>query len=282
MYTATSPQENWNDLGRILKKYLLTASVPLMANSVIQAGGKFSNDKYFQILNEYKEKNDKKIPYYLFNTAWGNLMIEGLTDVFMQRLLGTQADMESYRTRSEKYLRVLNDMFGTHDGDNDLTAIIASFFDLLKDYLCRNMLFLPEAVKSQSVDAVMTASEEIYAARRLRHDKSEDETRKYYIPFEEQPYTKSLLEQIHEIAKDMKSHPKAQHYLVVAELIHTLFIYVYMVEFVHKWPGVKGVYFKDSPAFRFGRDHNLYSFLSTADYIKVFREVEEASKKSDD
>lgn len=281
MYTATSPQENWNDLCRILKKYLLNTSVPLMTNPIILSAGKFYNNGYYQIINEYKEK-EIPVPYHLTNTAWENLLIEGLTDVFMQRLLGTQADMESYRVRSEKYLRVLNDMFGTHDGDNDLPAIIASFFDLLKDYLCRNMLFLSEEVKSQSVDAVMTASQEIYAARRLRHDKPEDETRRYYIPFEEQLYTKSLLEQIHEIAKDMKNHPKAQHYLVVAELIHTLFIYVYMVEYVHQWPRVKSVSFKDSPALRFGREHNLYTFLSSADYIKVFREVEEASKKSDD
>ena len=69
---------------------------------------------------------------------------------------------------------------------------------------------------------------------------------------------------------DPKKHPKAQHYLVIAEHIQTLFIYVYMVEFVKKYPGMKGTRFEDNAASRHDRENNLFTFLSHADYRKYF------------
>lgn len=271
-----SPQENWHDLCQLLQNNLLSTSVPLMFNPLLQNPMvlNLKNESYEKLLLKYKRN-------YQMRETWEFLLTQGLTEVFKLRLLGSQADMDKYRKRSDKYLRVLNDMFGIHDSKNDLSYITQSFFSMLKDYLCRNMPFLPSTYRSEEAVNIMKKCREIYADRRL-HDNpstqeepssdgaSPDVVRYFYIPFEEQNYTNNLLNQADEIAVDPKKHPKAQHYLVIAEHIQTLFIYVYMVEFVKKYPGMKGTRFEDNAASRHDRENNLFTFLSHADYRKYF------------
>lgn len=277
MSTPISHQENWHDLCGILRKYLLTTSVPIIFGEVYnssKAAYQLSNDSY----KSFRESNWHN---HTAKEAWASLFRQAITDTFMQRLLGSQSDMDSYRARSTKYLKTLNNMFGTHNGDDDMTNITISFFELLKDYICRNMPGLPAEIKEQSTDRVMTACREIYAAHRLRDDKPENLDRKFYIAFDERAYSSSLLTLIDEISANVENHPLTRHYLVVAEYIHVLFIYVYMIEFVKFFPSVKGKPRQKSPVIEHDRKNNLFVWLSQMDFTKEYNELEEQKKKSD-
>ena len=145
-----SPQENWHDLCQLLQNNLLSTSVPLMFNPLLQNPMvlNLKNESYEKLLLKYKRN-------YQMRETWEFLLTQGLTEVFKLRLLGSQADMDKYRKRSDKYLRVLNDMFGIHDSKNDLSYITQSFFSMLKDYLCRNMPFLPSTYRSEEAVNIM-------------------------------------------------------------------------------------------------------------------------------
>ena len=280
MKKTLSPQENWHDLCQLLQNYLLTTSVPLIFGPLLMNPHVLKNESYQQLRQEFERKDQLRAVRHQLREVWNDLLRQNLTEVFKLRLLGSQTDLDKYRKRSVKYLRVLNDMFGTHDSYNDLSVITESFFHLLKDYLCRNMPYLPTAYQGEEVLHVMRKCREIYSDRRYRdrpseyvHLQPDDEARPFYIPFEEQSYTGKLLKQTDEIAADMKKHPKAQHYLVLSEHIQTLFIYVYMVEFVKNYPGMKGKPFEDNDALRHDRRYNLFTFLSYVDYIVVYEDL---------
>lgn len=288
MSTPISHQENWHDLCSILQKYLLLTSVPFIFRELYNSEKKSrqlcNNEKFKALLEDsYNEGNDKGNPKYsnsTFNETWAILLRQAITDTFMQRLLGSQSDMESYRARSTKYLNTLNNMFGTHDGDDDMTNITMSFFELLKDYICRNMPGLSDDVKEQTPDRVMYACRKIYFGHRFRDDKSENQNRKFYIAFDERAYSSSLLTLIDEISANVDNHPLTRHYLVVAEYIHVLFIYVYMIEFVKFFPSVKGKPRQKSSAIEHDRKNNLFVWLSQMNFIEVYEEVKKSKEKS--
>jgi len=300
MSTPISHQENWYDLCGILRKYLLTSSVPFLFRELYNSEEKsrqlcelYNNEEKSRQLcnkeefitflkNNYNESNDKGYTNYsnpTFNETWASLFRQAITDTFMQRLLGSQSDMETYRARSTKYLKTLNNMFGTHNGDEDMSNITISFFELLKDYICRNLPGLFDDVKEQSPDRVMSACRKIYAGHRFRNSNSRD-VNPFYIPFDRRAFSSSLLTLIDEISVDMEKHPLTRHYLVVAEYIHTLFIYVYMIEFVKFYPSDKDKNRLKSTVIEHDRNNNLFIWLSQMNFIKVYNEIKNSKKKS--
>ena len=140
---------------------------------------------------------------------------------------------------------------------------------------------ISDEIKEQTSGRVMTACREIYAAHRLRDDKLENLDRKFYIAFDERAYSSSLLTLIDEISANVENHPLTRHYLVVAEYIHVLFIYVYMIEFVKFFPSVKGKPRQKSPVIEHDRKNNLFVWLSQMDFTKEYNELDEQNKKSD-
>jgi len=293
MSSQMSPNNNWHNLCRIMYDYLLSTSVPLIFNPLLSDKKrleKLFNQEYYGLTmlrrdpDKVKEVWDRVlkegVPEELLadekefgpvwdkiRETWEQFLKEVLVEVFKERLLGSQSDMSAYHKRSDKYLHILNEMFGKGDTEYDLYSITVTYFDMLKDYLCRNMPFLPVDICQRPVDEVMAACQEIYAARRLYHNKTEDVDRELYIAFNEMSYSSSLLTMTLEIAKDMKNHPKAQYYLVVSEYIHTLFIYVYMVEYVKFLPFVKGEPFEDTEVLKQDRYFNLFKYLGQVKFI---------------
>lgn len=287
MSTPISHQENWHDLCSILQKYLLLTSVPFIFRELYNSEEKSrqlcNKEEFIALLrNSYNEGNDKGNPKYsnsTFNETWAILLRQAITDTFMQRLLGSQSDMESYRARSTKYLNTLNNMFGTHDGDEDMTNITISFFELLKDYICRNLPGLYDDIKEQTPDRVMSACRKIYVGHRFRNYQSKD-VNHFYIPFERRAFSSSLLTLIDEITANVENHPLTRHYLVVAEYIHVLFIYVYMIEFVKLYPSNKDKTLLKSTAIEHDRKNNLFVWLSQMNFIEVYDEVKKSKGKS--
>lgn len=295
-----SPNDTWNDLCRILNNYLLTTSVPLMFRPFLEFDSlkKLYNVSYRNFNEMRKEKKktpdakdnpvnkdlkknknkDKDESKTTPNDVWEHLLRNALTDAFKHRLLGTQSDMKSYRQRSEKYLRVWQDILGAGDTDNKLDGITESYFDMLKDYLCRNMPFLPENITERPVTEVMKACQQVYKERRFCHNLEGDVEKWFYINFEEQSYTTSLLSLTYEIAQNMQGHPKARHFLMVSSYIHTLFIYVYMVEFVKNFPYAKGKWVNKDAALELGMNYNLFKFLAKADFIGTFEMLEQEAR----
>lgn len=295
-----SPNDTWNDLCRILNNYLLTTSVPLMFRPFLEFNSlkKLQNASYinFNKMRTEKKENveansnpnkiagkkygnkDKDEPKTTPNDVWEYLMRTALTDVFKHRLLGTQSDMKTYHQRSEKYLRVWKDILGAGDTDNTQTGITESYFDMLKDYLCRNMPFLPEDMAECPVTEVMKACQQVYEERRFCHNQEGNVEKWFYIDFEKQSYTTSLLSLTYEIAQDMQGHPKARHFLMVSSYIHTLFIYVYMVEFVKNFPYAKGKWVNKDAALELGMNYNLFKFLAKADFIGTFEMLEQEAR----
>ena len=282
MYSKKSPQENWHQIRHILKDYLMNTAVPIVFESLLRQTKYLNNPGYRSLTatpsseNGADGKSGEKpfIRYNLVHEAWENLLKEGLTDVFIHRLLGSQTDMCTYWDNSEKYRAFFTDILGGMDKSSELKTLTKSYFEMLKDYLCRNMPGMPVAFHQLAVGQVMKACRMIYQAHRLRDDRESNENRTFYIDFEEQAYSSSLLTLLDEIAVHMESHPKIQYYLVIAEYIHTLFMYVYMVEFVKLYPNRKGQTRERNPELDQGRYHNLFKYLGKVDYLKEYRRLE--------
>ena len=272
MDMSKSPQENWHQIRHILQKYLLNTSVPLIFKDLISRPYLLKNAGYNQFIT------DRKIDHCVYE-SWEILLKAALTDIFIHRLLGSQADMHVYWRRSEKYREVFNDIFGVLNMDSDLQTLTKSFFGMLKDYLCRNMNGMPANCETLPVRDVLEQCRKIYHMHSLRNDKEEDINRIHYIAFEEQTYASSLLTLLDEIAENMEGHPKTRYYLVAAEYIHTLFIYVYMVEFVKLYPSIKGLSFKDNDVMRHEREYNLFKELGKMDFMSVYHIVFAKMKK---
>jgi len=265
MSKKIAPQRNWNQIRHILREYLLKTSVPIIFKRFLyqlKDVEKSCNRKYREFLQNKERDN-------LVHAAWENLLKDGLIEVYVHRLLGSQSDMVAYMRRSEKYLTMFNDLFGVGGNDSDMTSLTRQYFGMLNDYICRNMRGLPASALGSPVE-VLVACRDLYHAHSLRDDRSDDMPRREYIDFEKDTYTSSLLSLADEIAGNINSHPRNQYYLVLAELIQTLFIYVYMVEFVKRYPTVKGKEKFVTPESERDERHNLFVHLSTVKFEEEY------------
>ena len=272
MSIIISPQSNWHQLCHIIKDYLLPTTIPLLFRDLIHKPKHLkTNADYSTFLESHKR--DSQV-----YEAWQKLLNEGLVDVFIHRLLGSQTDMAGYRERSAKYRMVFNDIFGCMDMNSYQTVVIHSFIDMLKDYLCRNMQGLSAGSCERPAPDVLKESWKIYRAHSLRDDRETEEERLFYLSFDKEPYAFGLLTLTEEIAENVDTHPQRQNYLVMAELIHALFIYVYMVEFVKLNPSRRGVEYVETAESKQGKYHNLFRFLMKAEFTKVYQELVEKRK----
>lgn len=293
MQISKSPQQSWHIISSILQNYILITSTPLMFRDIFKKTYVFGNESYQTIYDQEKRIWDEYISspanrnqqgpshnadvykpnYVLYSEVWENLLKAGLVDVFIHRLLGSQVDMESYRARSEKYVKVFDEILGTNDQYNDLDVITRNLLEMLKDYLCRNIVDLEEKGKDMSVAEVLYAARQAYRKRRYPDNVENGSIRKYYIPFDERTYTFGLLRQMDEIAENMDMPMNTRYFLMIAEYIHTLFVYVYMVEYIKYYPSYKGFSFKILPEKLFiGCKYNLFTYLKTVDYASAYNQ----------
>lgn len=282
MQISNSLQQSWHVIGSILQNYILNTATPLIFTDLFNNYRVFNNDvckdvfisertAYEAAINN--NSNPPKPKYInLIKEVWENLLKEGLVNVFIQRLLGTQTDMETYIQRSDKYVQTFNEIIGTDGMYNDMKVIKQKIIDMLKDYLCRNVPELQETGDQLSMVQVLEATRFSYNKRRKRIDKYKNEVdRDFYLPFEEQSYASSLLLQMDEIVKNEILLVKCNHFLVCAEYIHTLFIYVYIVEYIKNYPTCKGDrYQKLSPEKEQGKNYNVFTHLKHVDFASAY------------
>ena len=250
-------QENWTAISRFIRNYLLSASVPLMFDPI--------HDSLCRIMKKnYEDLTEKERPNLKSNEArnvWENLLKELLVDVFVQRLLGSQAKMEALRERSDRCLDYLNDLLGTEDPVRTLPQLVTGYMELLQDYLLRNMSHLPENKQQMSLEELVDASIKIYEERKMPDNMNCQYPRDFYVPFMEQPYTRHLLLQIYHTIRHPEEYDKCKHFLTLAEYIHTLFMFVYMIEYVKMYPLARGKEVQVTKSLEHDKVYNLFTAL---------------------
>ena len=288
METKMTFQESWHDICHFFQKYLLNTAVPLIfSDDILQNPGIFGNmhfDKRTQVpsINEPAPFNSNGFLNHNHLETWEYMIKEGLIEAFRCRLLGTQTDIETYRARATQYAEVFQDVFGGLEKGSDLKTLITNFLAMMRDYLFCNLPNIEPASEVPAVSALLNKCREEYKARRFCFNKEENVVHHYYIPFEERTYTYALITQTDELAND-SSNSKFNHYLIMAELIHTLFVYVYMVEYIKLNPLVKGQSKEEmTPIMKQGCTHNLFNFLKNANYgyyYDLLQQIKQPNKK---
>ena len=274
MTPRISPQENWQDIRNLLKKYMLNTSLPLIFNEVIRRPYLMRNKGYDDYAATRKVQMEAAGRRFVREShdwsAWENMWKKSLIDVFVHRLLGSQGDLASYWLRSEKYRKLLSGIFGRTEECIDMKTLTDGFMDMLKDYLVRNMTGLSE--NGQDMDVY-----EVLVQCRTRYEKYRTADFKDYklVDFGKQTYGGALLDQMEAFAKDTGDHPKCRHYLVIMEYINTLFIYVYMVEYTKLYPYVKGERYIETDTSKREREYNLFKELERMDFMKEYRMLKE-------
>lgn len=224
----------------------------------------------------YRHGGNGKTPKFyaptLLQDVWEILFKEGMVMVFIQRLLGSQQDMETYRMRSDKYVQLLEEIIGTNNQYNEMETLTKHFMNMMKDYLCRNVPELKGADESMSIADVLETTRKAYQDRLYMDNSEAYVERLFFVRFNELSYSKALLQQMDEIATSQTLPTKCRHFLVAAEYIHTLFIYVYMVEFIKKYPFKKSDTNKVwTNELSMGSRYNLFAYLKHVDYITAYR-----------
>lgn len=284
-----SIQETWHNIRHILQNYILNTSTPLIFRDLLENPDAFENSSFAEFAqnapkpkevqsNESADSSapthegQKKYHYYYINT-WEMLLKEGLAEVFMERLLGTQEDMHTYLLHACRYSQVFNDIFGTNTRVNNLHTITIEFFEMLKDYLLRNLEgYLPPHSATTSTGQLLSACRLAYRARRFHYEGMTEELHALYVPFDKLTYSFGLIQLMDEIA-DNPEHPNCRHFLVTAEYIHTLFIYVYMVEFIKHNPLTRQQTKKDMTGQKKqAQKYNLFTHLSKLNYKYAYNE----------
>lgn len=233
--------------------------------------------------NGYAKKPVKFYPPTLLQDVWEILFKEGIVEVFIHRLLGSQQDLVAYRHRSEKYVQLFEEIIGTNNQFNEMKTITTNFMYMIKDYLCRNVPELQSLGVGMSIYEVLKATRDAYTSRRYLDNSEAYLERDFFIQFETLSYAKALLNQMDEVAQKDELPTKCNYFLVCAEYIHTLFIYVYMVEFIKKYPFKKGDTHKEwTSELRQGSKYNVFSYLKEADYSSTYQvEKKRRDKKKD-
>ena len=279
-----SIQETWHNIRHILQNYILNTSIPLIFKDLLERPEVFENTSYVEFVQNApkpKESNgssdstqeDQTYYYKNYTNTWLMVLKEGLAEVFMERLLGKQEDMYAYRLNACRYGQVFNDIFGTHTRVNNLHTITVDFFAMLKDYLLRNLEgYLPSHTVITSTGQLLSACRLAYRARRFCYEGMTEEVHPLYVPFDKLTYSFGLIQLMDEIA-DNPDHPNCRHFLVTAEYIHTLFIYVYMVEFIKHTPLTRQQTQEDmTEAKKQAQKYNLFTHLSKLNYKYYFFE----------
>lgn len=275
MIHTVETQMLWENVIHTLRDYLLNTSIPLIFQELLRDPDIFGNLKWTQLMNPQPTAANPKPKKYtrtaLHDFVWEYLLKDTLLKVFRDRLLGSQQDFGVYVRRSEKYTGLFNDMIGGKDCRTDLLAILRDTLDMVKDYLCRNLPGEETDYVHLTLGEVLNVTREAYQSRRLCNDSGEDRVRLYYIDFREQTFSSSLLLQFDEMAEDLEHHPKSRHFMVLAELLQILFIYVYMIDYIKYYPLCKG----DAPRELTRRERDekalcLLSTLETVDYKSFF------------
>lgn len=275
----------WHETMHILRDRLLNTCVPLLFKDVVADPDCFGNRKYYNFMNpQPTDRNPTPRKYEVTSLhleVWEHVFKEGLVKAFLDPLFGTQLDMDTYVARCERYYAVFNDMIGGSCSGNDLPAIIDGFLCMMKDYLCRRLSEFPDDLFHLTLKDLLEYCRETYHARRYDDSQEADKDRKFYIEFENQSYGAVLLEQMDDIAADPDSHPKCRHFLVLAELIHTLAVYVYMVEYIRYYPLCKGDDGDSlTPVQKTGRKHNLFVHLSDVNYKTAYYELKAEKERN--
>lgn len=284
-----SIQETWHNIRHILQNYILNSSIPLIFKDLLENPDAFENSTFVEFVQNQskpkekqgKESNESAVPTtegqkkyrnHYINT-WGMVLKEGLTQVFMERLLGTQEDMYAYRLNACRYSQVFDDIFGTNNRENNLHTITIEFFAMLKDYLLRNLEgYLPPHANISTTGKLLSACRLAYRARRFYYEEMTEEVHALYVPFDKLTYSFGLIQLMDEIA-DNPEHPNCQYFLVTAEYIHTLFIYVYMVEFIKHNPLTREQTKADMTAAKEqAKKYNLFTYLSKLSYKHAYYE----------
>lgn len=284
-----SIQETWHNIRHILQNYILNTSIPLIFRDLLDNPDAFENSSFVEFAqnppkpkeDQSDESSDSSVPtqdgkkkyHYYYTNTWEMVLKEGLTEVFMERLLGTQEDMFTYRLNACRYSQVFDDIFGTHTRVNNLHTITIEFFAMLKDYLLRNLEgYLPPHTVITSTGQLLTACRLAYRARRFYYEEMTEELHALYVPFDKLTYSFGLIQLMDEIA-DNPDHQNCRHFLVTAEYIHTLFIYVYMVEFIKHNPLTRQQTKEDmTEAKEQAQKFNLFTYLSKLNYKYAYFE----------
>lgn len=275
MRHAVKTQMFWEETKHTLRDYLMTTSIPIIFEKLLEEPDIFENENWENFMRPKPAPNRPAPIMYertsLHDFVWEYILKDRLFAVFYDRLLGSQTEPERYVQRSESYAALFNDIIGGSNCSNDLYGIIERFFGMVKDYLCRNLPGHESDYTCLTTQKVLSACRDAYAARRWDTETEKDEERKFYINFGQQTFSLSLLFQFDEMALDIRSHPKSRHFMVLAELLQVLFIYVYMVEYIKYYPKCKGdtvqkLTFEE----RTGRSLCLFTALAAYDYSSLF------------
>lgn len=285
MQISNSLQQSWYIISSIMENYILNTATPLLFKDLFDNYKVFRNAECKDVFLREKEswEAEKNNPnnrrnvspkfYNLIKEVWEILLKKGLVDVFIHRLLGSQADMDSYLLRSQQYVTTFNEIVGTDDLYNDMSVITQKFLTMLKDYLCRNISELQACDEQLSIAELLKTTRKAYLLRRYENNTETYVERNFYIPFEERSYAAGLIRQMDEIAINENLPNKCEYFLVAAEYIHTLFIYVYMVEYIKQYPIKKGDKFKPfTPEIKQGIAYNLFTHLKKVNFEAIYEE----------
>lgn len=274
MIHSVNTQKLWVNIIHFLRDYLLNTSTPLIFEELLRAQNPFENETWCEHMKREPTADNPESEYTrtsLHDYVWEYLLKDTLLRVFRDRLLGSQRNFEVYVQRSVTYTGLFNDMIGGQNCRTDLMAILRDFLDMVKDYLCRNLPGRKSDYGHLTLCEVLNVTKKAYQARRLCDKAEEDKVRTFYIDFWKQAFSSSLLLQFDEMAKDLEHHPKSKYFLVLAELLQILFIYVYMIDYIKYYPLCKG----DAPRELTGKEKAeqnlcLLSTLHTIDYSTPF------------
>ena len=275
----------WEDTIHTLRDYLMNTPIPLIFEELLRDPDIFQNKNWDNFMNpKATEKNPDPKPFTrttLHDFIWEYILKDELLKVFRDRLFGTQMKPDIYVHRSETYTALFNDMIGGNNCSNDLTDIISRFYAMIKDYLCRHLPGRANDYINLSTREVLTACRNAYNARRRCNVEENSPDRTFYVHFEQHTFSSALLAQFDEMADDITGHPKSRLFLVVAELLQVLFIYVYMVEYIKYYPKFTDEEMKDmNKKEEYVRQQCLLSAMAFVDYKTLFYKEKKRREES--
>lgn len=215
----------------MLYDYILPTPLPLIFTVILDYKNKVDEFKYAKknaTNNAEKEKYSKYISSVY--SEWAKDMSKGLVNFYCARYLGSSSHEKDFTQRLHYVTTLFREIFAYNTTPfNNLRELLGRFFSMLKDYLIRNVPDLENVNEDSNIKEVMTA------VRNLYRNCSKDEVAKVvYVNFNSKrlTYANGLIELMDNISVEYETSDYCKYFHILMECLYTLFIYVYMCEFI--------------------------------------------------
>lgn len=274
MKVTVKTQLRWEDITYILRDYLLSTSIPFIFRKLFDNRDSFKNESWNALKDGEPKDNE------CFGPIWEYVLKNTMIMAFRDRLLGSQTDLDNYVNRSEKYAVLFNDIIGGQDCSTDLPGIIKRFYEMTDDYLRRNFAGCTTKYEGLTTKKLLSACREAYHSRSMYSNKEGVSKLDYfYIDFEGQTYSSAMLKQFDEMSEKTLEELKNQPFLILEEMLLTLFMYVYMVEFIIYRPFLKNDYRHD---FSRLRNFTFFESVTKTDFEPLYNDEKQRKKDNKD